>query len=89
MGIHSSILAWRIPWTQESGGLQSIGLQRVRYDYATKHFHFHNMYQSQYQTSFMTNAKGTSLGGKHKRKKKTFKNKPKAVLGREELQVGP
>ena len=42
MGIHSSILAWRIPWTQESGGLQSIGLQRVRYDWATKHFHFHN-----------------------------------------------
>ena len=26
---HSSILAWRIPWTEEPGGLQSIGLQRV------------------------------------------------------------
>ena len=26
---HSSILAWRIPWTEESGGLQSKGLQRV------------------------------------------------------------
>ena len=26
---HSSILAWRIPWTEESGGLQSMGLQRV------------------------------------------------------------
>ena len=26
---HSSILAWRIPWIEESGGLQSIGLQRV------------------------------------------------------------
>ena len=26
---HSSILAWRIPWTEELGGLQSIGLQRV------------------------------------------------------------
>ena len=32
MTAHSSILAWRIPWTEEPGGLQSIGLQRVRYD---------------------------------------------------------
>ena len=29
MAIHSSILAWRIPWTEEPGGLQSIGSQRV------------------------------------------------------------
>ena len=29
---HSSILAWRIPWTEESGGLQSIGSQRVGHD---------------------------------------------------------
>ena len=29
MATHSSILAWRIPWTQEPGGLQSTGLQRV------------------------------------------------------------
>ena len=29
MTTHSSILAWRIPWTEEPGGLQSIGLQRV------------------------------------------------------------
>ena len=29
---HSSILAWRIPWTEEPGGLQSIGFQRVRHD---------------------------------------------------------
>ena len=32
MATHCSILAWRIPWTEESGGLQSIGLQRVGYD---------------------------------------------------------
>ena len=32
MIIHSSILAWRIPWTEESGGLQSMGLQRVEHD---------------------------------------------------------
>ena len=30
MAIHSSILAWEIPWTEEPGGLQSVGLQRVR-----------------------------------------------------------
>ena len=29
---HSSILAWRIPWTEEPGGLQPIGSQRVRHD---------------------------------------------------------
>ena len=29
---HSSILAWKIPWTEEPGGLQSMGLQRVRYN---------------------------------------------------------
>ena len=32
MATHSSTLAWRIPWTEESGGLQSMGSQRVRYD---------------------------------------------------------
>ena len=32
MATHSSILAWRIPWTEEPGGLQSMGLQRVRHN---------------------------------------------------------
>ena len=32
MATQSSILAWRIPWTEESGGLQSMGLLRVRHD---------------------------------------------------------
>ena len=35
MAIHSSILAWRIPWTEEPGRLQSMGSQRVRHDWAT------------------------------------------------------
>ena len=39
MEIHSSILFWKIPWTEEPGGLQSWGLQRVRYDWATEHTH--------------------------------------------------
>ena len=38
MAMHSSILAWRIPWTQEPGELQSIGSQRFRYDWMTNIF---------------------------------------------------
>ena len=36
MATHSSILAWEIPWTEELGRLQSMGLQRVRQDLSTK-----------------------------------------------------
>ena len=36
MTTYSSILAWEIPWTEEPGGLQFLGLQRVRHDLATK-----------------------------------------------------
>ena len=32
MATHSSIFAWGIPWTEEPGGLQSLGLQTVRHD---------------------------------------------------------
>ena len=32
MGTHSNILAWGIPWTEEPGGLQSMGSKRVRHD---------------------------------------------------------
>ena len=35
MATHSSILAWKIPWTEELGGLQFMGSQRVRYDRET------------------------------------------------------
>ena len=37
MATHSSILAWRISWTEEPGGLQSMRSQRVRHNWATKH----------------------------------------------------
>ena len=36
MTTHSCVLAWEIPWTEEPGGLQSMGSQRVRHDLATK-----------------------------------------------------
>ena len=37
MATHASVLAWRIPWTEEPGGLQSAGSQRVKHDQVTKH----------------------------------------------------
>ena len=36
MATHSNILAWRIPWTKEPGGLQATGLQRIGHDWANK-----------------------------------------------------
>ena len=36
MATHSSILAWKIPWMEEPGRLQFMGLQRVRHDIVTK-----------------------------------------------------
>ena len=38
MATHSSILAWRIPWTGEPGGRRSIGTQTIRHDWATNTF---------------------------------------------------
>ena len=32
MATHSSILSWKIPWAEEPGGLQSMGLQRIEHD---------------------------------------------------------
>ena len=39
MATHSSILAWKIPWTEQPGGLQFIGLQRVGHNLVTEHAH--------------------------------------------------
>ena len=39
MVTHSSILAWRIPWTEEPGGLHSMGSQRAGHDWVTEHVH--------------------------------------------------
>ena len=40
LAVHSSILAWRIPWTEEPGRLQSMGSQRVRHNWVTSTFTF-------------------------------------------------
>ena len=47
MATLSSIVAWRIPWTEETGGLQSMGSQRVRHDWATKHSILSDKWQNQ------------------------------------------
>ena len=39
MATHSSIPAWKIPWTKEPGRLQSMGSQRVRHEWETKYTH--------------------------------------------------
>ena len=39
MATHSSIFAWRIPWTEEFGRLQSVASQRARYNKATNTLH--------------------------------------------------
>ena len=41
METHSSILAWEIPWTEEPGGLQFTGSERVRHSWASMHTHTH------------------------------------------------
>ena len=56
MATHSSTLAWRIPWTEEPGGLQSMELQRVGHDwsklahthYAMEHVNNNNIYGTSY-----------------------------------------
>ena len=37
MVTHSNILAWEIPWTEEPGGLQYVGSQKIRHDLARMH----------------------------------------------------
>ena len=41
MATHSSILAWKIPWAEEPGGLQSMGSRKVRYDWASERLMFY------------------------------------------------
>ena len=51
MATNSSILAWRIPWTEEPGEQQSMGSQRVRHDFTTYHLNF--LYSYKEMTFFL------------------------------------
>ena len=57
MATHSSILAWKIPWTEEAGGLQSKGSQRVRYDWATKPQNKYNEHCCKLHVKFVNRVK--------------------------------
>ena len=46
MATHSSTLAWKIPWTEKPGGLQSMGLQRIGHDWATSLTSLTSLYSS-------------------------------------------
>ena len=54
MATHSSILAWRIPQTEEPGGLQSTGLQRVRRNLATRQLQHKKMHVEQLSNHIRT-----------------------------------
>ena len=51
MASYSSILASKIPWTEESGGLQSMGPRRVEHDWENTHTHYH-IYASSRKLSY-------------------------------------
>ena len=53
MAIHSSTIAWKIPWTEEPGRLQSMGLQRVGHDWVTS--------RSRYQIMWFANISSQSV----------------------------
>ena len=57
MATHSSVLAWRIPWTEEPGGLQSMGSQRVGHDY-----HFRRLLTTQVAEANSQNFDSADLG---------------------------
>ena len=61
---HSGILAWRISWTEETGGLQSLGSQRVGHDWATN-THFNLIYKLERIYSFIPQVFKHFLSAKH------------------------
>ena len=61
MAAHSSILACRIPWTEEPGGLQSMGLQRVKHDWVIFTFTFLSLSKIQKNDYLFHTSTGTSL----------------------------
>ena len=57
MATHSSILVWKIPWTEEPGGLQSTGSQRVGHDLVNERTHAHSKLS---ETEIMSSPPGVS-----------------------------
>ena len=62
MATHSSVLTWRIPWTEEPGGLQSMELQRVRHNQVTNTFTYTYTYvKSNQHPAFIDHLVGKDL----------------------------
>ena len=74
-------LAWRIPWTEEPGGLQSMGAQRVGHDLATKPHHHHH----QARETSKTQARKCVTKNKPKRTQRSREDSP---LGKSRRRVG-
>ena len=62
MATHSSTLAWEIPWTEESGGIQSMGSQRVSHNLVTKPLHHINHQDGPLRTRSKANITSAQLG---------------------------
>ena len=65
MATDSSILAWRIPWTEEPGGLWSMGLQRVKHDWATNTRFKYMLGDYKWQNTLLNVASSCSLSLTH------------------------
>ena len=61
MATHSSILAWRIPWTEEPGGLQSIGSQRVGHDWSNLEYTHNTTAQANLKVCWVKEARKKRL----------------------------
>ena len=61
MAIHSSILAWNIPWTEEPGMLQCLELQRIGLDWETNTFTFTNLFRNLIFSFFLNGNKSLAL----------------------------
>ena len=83
MATHSCILAWRIPWTEEPGRLQSMGLQRVGHDSATNTFS-HRLYWAG-QVKILT--KQEPCPGDLNQIPLTVVSLPRSVVFRQRVQV--
>ena len=66
MATHSSILAWKIPWAEEPGGLQSIGSQIVGHDWATKPRTLTDEYNSEISLQYKQQIDGETGWGRGK-----------------------
>ena len=66
MATHSSILAWRIPWTEEPGGLWSMGSQRFGHDWVTEHMNIKCIYPFKLEfPSFPDNMPRNEIAGSY------------------------